>query len=108
MYASILPFTVSGFLVFALYWGFLNLDKSLIEQRKTREEIKALQGIIPICSYCKEIRDDKGYWNRLETYIQNHSEAQFSHGICDSCLKEHWGAEMANSINSAIRDSKAE
>lgn len=102
MYASILPFAVSSFLLFALYWGFLNLDKSLIEQRKAQEEIKALQGIIPICSYCKEIRDDQGYWNQLEAYIETHSEAQFTHGICDKCLKEHWGAELAESIKNAI------
>ena len=44
--------------------------------------IKVLSGFIPICSSCKKIRDDQGYWNQLEAYIQNHSEAQFSHGIC--------------------------
>ena len=51
------------------------------------DEIKMLQGIIPICSHCKKIRDDEGYWNRFEAYIQKHSEAQFSHGICPDCAR---------------------
>ncbi len=52
------------------------------------DEIKTLKGIVPICSYCKKIRDDSGYWNQLETYIRDHSGADFSHGICPDCLKE--------------------
>ena len=48
-------------------------------------EIKNLQGIIPICCYCKQIRDDKGYWTQVEAYIQDHTDALFSHGICPKC-----------------------
>lgn len=51
-------------------------------------EIKTLKGIIPICSYCKKIRDDKESWQQLEQYISDHSEAHFSHGICPSCLDD--------------------
>ena len=51
-------------------------------------EIKTLRGLIPICSYCKKIRDDKGYWNQLESYISEHTEAKFSHGPCDECYKK--------------------
>lgn len=51
------------------------------------DEVKTLQGIIPICSYCKNIRDEKGLWNQLELYIHAHSEAEFSHGICPSCYE---------------------
>lgn len=53
-------------------------------------EIKILQGILPICSFCKKIRDDKGYWNQLEEYIRKHSEAEFTHGICSECVKKHY------------------
>lgn len=53
-------------------------------------EIKTLRGIIPICSHCKKIRDDDGYWNQLETYIRDHSEAQLSHGICQACAKKYY------------------
>lgn len=52
------------------------------------EELKTLRGIIPICATCKKIRDDSGYWNQLESYVEKHSHAEFSHGICPDCLKE--------------------
>lgn len=52
-------------------------------------EIKTLQGILPVCSYCKNIRDDQGSWSRIEAYISKHSDAQFSHGICPDCMKDH-------------------
>lgn len=61
------------------------LEKKNAELQSALDEIKILQGIIPICSSCKKIRDDDGYWQQVETYISDHSEAQFSHGICDDC-----------------------
>jgi PAS domain S-box-containing protein len=51
-------------------------------------KIRTLRGIIPICSSCKKIRDDKGYWNQIENYISEHSDANFSHGICPECAKK--------------------
>jgi hypothetical protein len=63
-------------------------------QKRTREleealaRIKTLRGLIPICAYCKKIRSDKGYWQRLEEYLTEHSEADFTHGICPECLKQ--------------------
>ncbi len=53
-------------------------------------EIKTLSGFLPICMHCKSIRDDKGYWLQMEEYIQSHSEAQFSHSICQSCAKKYY------------------
>lgn len=50
-------------------------------------EIKTLKGIIPICSYCHKIRDEKGAWNLLEEYIANHSYAEFSHSLCPKCFE---------------------
>ena len=58
------------------------------------DTIKVLRGIIPICASCKKIRDDKGFWNHLETYIKNHSEAVFSHGICPECSKKLYGSYL--------------
>jgi len=52
------------------------------------KEIKTLAGLLPICASCKKIRDDKGYWNQIEGYIQQHSNAQFSHAICPACAKK--------------------
>lgn len=55
------------------------------------KEIKTLSGMLPICAACKKIRDDKGYWNQIESYIQKHSEAEFSHGMCPDCLDKLYG-----------------
>ena len=60
-------------------------EKLIKELQNSLAEIKTLRGIIPICSVCKKIRDDKGYWKQVETYIQDHSEAEFSHSICPEC-----------------------
>lgn len=60
---------------------------------KLEEELRMLKGIIPICMHCHQIRDDKGSWNKLEKFITEHSEAQFSHGICEKCLKENYPEE---------------
>jgi PleD family two-component response regulator len=52
------------------------------------EDIKTLRGIVPICSNCKKIRNDEGYWQQVEVYVHNHTEAEFTHGICPDCAKE--------------------
>ena len=58
-----------------------------------QEKIETLKGIVPICSYCKQIRDDKGYWNQVDAYIAQHTKAEFSHGICPSCLEKFHSEE---------------
>ncbi len=63
-------------------------EKIIIKLQKALDEILILRGILPICSYCKKIRDDKGAWEVIEAYICRHSEAQFSHGICPECHKK--------------------
>ncbi len=64
------------------------LDIKNKELQQALLEIKTLGGLIPICANCKKIRDDKGYWNQIESYIEKHSEAQFSHSICPVCAEE--------------------
>jgi hypothetical protein len=64
------------------------LRQTLDHLHTAQQEVKTLQGLIPICSHCKRIRDDKGGWNQLEAYIRDHSKAEFTHGICPKCLKE--------------------
>ncbi|MFH2057414.1 MAG: PAS domain S-box protein [Pseudomonadota bacterium] len=63
-------------------------DQLISNLKKALDEIKTLRGIVPICAGCKKIRDDKGFWKHVETYVQEHSHAQFSHGICPDCQKE--------------------
>lgn len=65
-------------------------DKLIGKLQKAINEIKTLRGILPICSHCKKIRDDKGSWNQIEAYIRDHSEAEFSHGICQECAKKYY------------------
>lgn len=62
------------------------LSHKIGELQAALEQVKHLQGLLPICSYCKRIRDDGNYWQAVETYISAHSEARFSHGICPDCL----------------------
>ena len=67
----------------------LELQGALAQRVRELEDalsrVKTLQGLLPICSYCKKIRDDRNYWQQVEGYISDHSEAQFSHGICPEC-----------------------
>jgi hypothetical protein len=53
-------------------------------------EIKTLRGILPICSHCKRVRDDGGYWQQVEVYVRDHTYAEFSHSICPTCLQTHY------------------
>ena len=62
--------------------------KTQVELDGSQEEVKILSGLLPICASCKKIRDDEGLWNQVENYIDEHSEAQFSHGICPDCRKK--------------------
>ena len=95
---------LAGLLLFVFFSVYLGkLESQIIDYQnnleltvkdRTREltdalsEIKTLRGIIPICSNCKEIRDDEGMWSQIETYISDHSEAEFIHGICPNCEKK--------------------
>ena len=60
------------------------------ELQDALDQVKTLSGLLPICSHCKKIRDDKGYWNQLEDFIQQHSEAEFTHGICPECARKYF------------------
>lgn len=62
----------------------LRQERDKLEQ--ALDQVQQLSGLLPICMHCKKIRDDKGYWKKIETYIEEHSGAEFSHGICEECL----------------------
>jgi hypothetical protein len=65
-------------------------DHLIAELKESLEKVRTLEGIIPICMHCKEIRDDKGSWNQLEKYISEHSDAEFSHSLCEKCLEKYY------------------
>ena len=65
--------------------------RELLARIKLHVEIKTLRGLIPICAYCKDIRNDKGSWQKIETYIQENSLARFSHGLCPKCAEKLYG-----------------
>ena len=67
-----------------------DMERLIAELQKSLTEVKTLSGLLPICSWCKKIRDDKGYWNQLESYISQHSGVDFSHGVCPDCLRKHY------------------
>ena len=60
----------------------------ILELQKALAEVKTLSGMLPICASCKKVRDDKGYWKQIETYLLDHSETKFSHSICPECAKK--------------------
>ena len=63
-------------------------EKAIFEREKALEDTKILRGLLPTCASCKKIRDDNGHWNQIEVYIKQHSEANFSHGICPECARK--------------------
>ena len=93
---AMLPWSLSFVLfsgVICYYYGKLKqADKEkealIINLQNALDEVKKLSGMLPICSSCKKIRDDDGYWQQIEEYIRDHSEADFTHGICNDCVKE--------------------
>jgi hypothetical protein len=77
---------------------FIKITEPILEKlrqavavlERALREVKTLRGIVPICSFCKKIRNDKGYWDQVEVYVKEHTEADFSHGICPACMKQHY------------------
>ncbi len=93
---SMLPWGLAFMILSALlgvFWGKIkqaDKEKSVViaELQKALKKVKTLSGFLPICASCKKIRDDQGYWNQIEAYISEHSEAEFSHGICPECAQK--------------------
>jgi PAS domain S-box-containing protein len=71
-------------------WTSWKIGLDLTELESMREQVKILQGLIPICAHCKKIRNDQGFWTQLEAYLVEHSEADFTHGICPECMAQYF------------------
>lgn len=82
--------------------------EKLVEQlRQALEQVKTLSGLLPICVECKSIRDDQGYWSKVERYIMEHSQASFSHGLCPKCAVkalENVGCEVPPELRDAVKN----
>jgi hypothetical protein len=74
--------------------GEAEREKLIRELQGALAKVKTLSGFLPICMSCKKIRNDKGYWEQVEVYIRDHSEAEFSHGICPECMKKLYPDEI--------------
>ena len=68
----------------------LRVNERTVELQEALEQIKTLRGIVPICSHCKQIRNDEGFWSQVEHYVEDHTHVKFSHGICPECKEEHY------------------
>lgn len=69
----------------------LLIDRTARQTRQLQDEVSLLEGLLPICSFCKKIRDDKSEWQPIEKYISERSPTVFSHGVCPSCKQKHYG-----------------
>lgn len=92
--SGICPLVLAGFISHAYMKMGEEISQREEKLKQVNQELEAalqdvqeLSGLLPICSFCKKIRDDKGYWNQVEEYIQNHTKAQFTHGLCPECYE---------------------
>ena len=93
----LMTYTIVAAIAYGLESSRTHYYQELLEEKNALEvaiqQIKTLRGLLPICSSCKSIRDDQGYWNRIESYLNSHSEARLSHGICPTCMKKLYPTE---------------
>ena len=92
MVSLALATTFRGIVIIFLALWFARLSEF---ERSLERRVKVLEGLVPICSFCKNIRNEAGEWERLENYISRRSEAEFSHGVCPSCSEKHYADVMS-------------
>lgn len=68
----------------------LERERAIQELQDALHQVRTLSGLLPICAHCKKIRDDDGYWTQIETYIREHSQAEFTHGMCPDCIETYY------------------
>ncbi len=85
----------------------MSLEKKIAELNEAINHVKTLQGLIPICSYCKKIRDDSQYWQQIESYVAEHTNAQFSHSVCPECY-DMYVIPMFEEAKAEMTDHKEE
>jgi len=96
--APMLPWSLSFTLfngIIGFYYGILKFEKLereklILNLQQALAEVKTLSGMLPICAWCKKIRNDEGYWQQIEAYIKSHSDLDFTHGICSDCARKEY------------------
>lgn len=86
----------------ARFHDWMELQRLNGELQKSLEEIKTLQGLLPICASCKKIRDNQGYWHQVEAYLQKYTTVTFTHGICEECSNKLYPQYMTKNINTQL------
>lgn len=98
--------TILAYTIESLRERFDKESRELIEQlEKALSEVKTLEGLLPICANCKKIRDDTGYWNQIEAYFQDHSDARFTHSVCPECVEKLY-PEFAEKFMKASKERR--
>ena len=95
---DMLPWSLSFALfngIIGLYYGIIKVEKIAREElidnlQKALADVKTLSGMLPICAWCKNIRNDEGYWQKIEAYLKSHSDLDFTHGICSECAQKEY------------------
>lgn len=84
--------SINGLIRIVILLSFaLLINRVASQTRELKKEVQTLEGLLPICSFCKKIRDEDGRWEQIEAYISERSPADFSHGICPDCMHQHYG-----------------
>ena len=95
---DMLPWSLSFALfngTIGLYYGIFKVEKTereklIVSLQKALAEVKTLSGMLPMCAWCKKIRDDEGYWQKIEAYFKSHADLDFTHCICNECAKKEY------------------
>jgi len=94
-------FVITVLILHRLHLFLEEQARLIIELQDARNDIRTLGGLIPICAWCKKIRDDEGYWRQVETYISEHTEASFTHSMCPEC-KAKWDEALRKTTGGSL------
>lgn len=102
----LISFLIIGFMVAKVRSILREEQATSAKLRDALTQVRTLSGLLPICSHCKRVRNDKGYWEHVEVYVRRHTEAEFSHGICEECLRAHYPQFAETVLKQAKEDER--
>lgn len=105
---SVIHGAINAAIHLVIFVGLASVVARLAAQtRELARRVQVLEGLLPICSFCKKIRHQNGEWERIETYISKRSAAEFSHGLCQECAREHYGEYFSTPDSQAVEGDAA-